>query len=89
MRIETSKRFERNFKKIRNDDLRNKIRTVIEKLEKNPFDVSLNTHKLKGHLSGIWACKVTLDQRIIFEIDEDEKGLYISLLSLGKHEEVY
>jgi addiction module RelE/StbE family toxin len=89
MRVETSKRFERAFKKFLDYDSKVKTKKVIEKLEINPFDPSLKTHKLKGRLTGLWACKVTDDLRILFEITEDEDGICILLNSVGTHDEVY
>jgi mRNA interferase YafQ len=89
MRIIPSKRFERNFDRVHDNRLRESITKTLEKLEINPFDPVLRTHKLKGRLSGVWACKVTSDYRILFEITEDDAGTCILLLSVGKHDEVY
>jgi addiction module RelE/StbE family toxin len=92
MKLNRTSKFGREYVKFAKHSLHilNKIDYVIKKLEVNPFEPSLRTHKLKGKLEGIWACKVTEDIRILFEIDEDEnKELCILLLSVGKHEEVY
>jgi addiction module RelE/StbE family toxin len=88
-----SGRFTKAVKKIikRQPELINKISLTIEKLEENPFEPSLHTHKLKGDLQGCFACTVEYDIRIVFEIHKfDEKELIeIFLLSIGSHDEVY
>ena len=69
--------------------LESELESAFNKLKKNPFEPSLKTHKLHGKLSGYWACKVTNDLRIIFELVEDKKEICIFLHSIGKHDEVY
>jgi len=39
---------------------------------RNPFDKSLNTHKLKGELVGFWSFSIDYSYRIIFDF-QDEK----------------
>lgn len=92
MKLNRSNKFGREYIKIakREQHILNKIDGALKKLEINPFDQSLRTHKLKGKLDGVWASKVTDDIRILFEIIEDNEGeLCIHLLSVGKHDEVY
>ncbi len=51
----------------------------------------LETHKLKGRLSGAWACSAGYDLRIVFEFVKVGKGKNddIFLLEIGTHDEVY
>jgi hypothetical protein len=57
------------------------------------INVPLAFHsKLKGKLSGSWACNVGYDLRIVFdfikkEVEQGESD--ILLLEIGSHEEVY
>ncbi|SHO80816.1 HigB toxin protein [hydrothermal vent metagenome] len=78
----TSRKF---FKKHRN--LINKFKLVTFKLNNNPFDVSLKTHKLKGHLSNKYACSLNYEYRIILTIEIIDKEIY--LIDIGTHDEVY
>ena len=55
----------------------------------SPFAASLDTHKLKGTLSGLWACSVTYDCRIVFDFVESEEGEVLLLFDIGTHDEVY
>jgi addiction module RelE/StbE family toxin len=85
--------FKRAYKsRIRNRKaLATKVNAVIQLLASDPFEPSLQTHKLKGALSGSWACSVEYDCRIVFdfvknpESGEDE----ILLIDVGTHDEVY
>ncbi|MHC5600092.1 MAG: type II toxin-antitoxin system RelE/ParE family toxin [Nostoc sp.] len=51
----------------------------------------MQTHKLKGKLSGAWACSVDHDCRIVFNfvqnIESGEEELL--LIDIGTHDEVY
>ena len=57
----------------------------------NPFAPQLETHKLKGKLSGSWACSAGYDLRIVFDFVKSEKSNTddILLLAIGTHDEVY
>lgn len=69
--------------------LKQKIFDALEKLISNPFERSLQTHRLKGRLDGLWACRVEYDCRIIFGFEEDSKNGGIVLIDIGDHDEVY
>jgi mRNA-degrading endonuclease YafQ of YafQ-DinJ toxin-antitoxin module len=51
----------------------------------------LKSHKLRGKLSGLWACYVEYDCRIVFAFDEmpGHDCELIVLIDIGKHDEVY
>lgn len=88
-----SKGFSRGFRKAtrNNVSLQEKIFSTLEKLSIQPFDPELKTHKLHGKLSGLWACEVEYDCRIVFTFEnEPETGkTFIVLADIGKHDEVY
>jgi addiction module RelE/StbE family toxin len=72
-------------------DQNNEIEKALRLLAEDPFDPQLQTHKLKGELSGTWACSAGYDLRIIFEFvkEEGKKGEDIFLIQIGTHDEVY
>jgi len=72
-------------------DLHNDIAEVLMLLVVNPFAPQLETHKLKGKLSGSWACSAGYDLRIVFDFVKTEKDREddILLLAIGTHDEVY
>jgi len=73
------------FKKHK--DLLSKYGTVLKQLQKDPFESSLKTHKLKGELSQYYSCSLTYEYRIVLylKIIDDE----IVLMNIGTHDEVY
>ena len=93
IKVVWSSGFKRSFKKItkKNSRLSNKIIETLRLLAINPFTPSLKSHKLAGHMEGLWSCSVTYDCRIIFNISEDGQLLemFILLIDVGSHDEVY
>lgn len=83
----------RAFKRLlkKQPDRREEIENILRLLLDNPFDPKLETHKLKGKLSGAWACSVGYDLRIIFDFvkEKDKKEDDIFLIEIGTHDEVY
>jgi addiction module RelE/StbE family toxin len=88
-----SNAFTRSFKRWmrKRPDLDNDIAEALRLLTVDPFVLQLETHKLKGKLSGSWACSAGYDLRIIFDFVKAEKGGEddIFLLAIGTHDEVY
>ncbi|OGW36398.1 MAG: hypothetical protein A2Y97_01880 [Nitrospirae bacterium RBG_13_39_12] len=69
----------------RNPSLEPQLEKVLIELKKDPFTPSLKTHKLKGDMEGLFACSLTHELRIIFELSSKT----IRLLDIGSHDEVY
>lgn len=88
-----SSSFKRAFKTVikRQPDLKAKIEAKLRLLADNPYNNSLRTHKLKGKLSGAWACSVEYDCRIVFGFVENQetKEEEIILIDIGTHDQVY
>ncbi len=72
-------------------DLDNDIAEALRLLVANPFAPQLETHKLKGKLSGSWACSAGYDLRIVFDFvkAKNDSADDILLLAIGTHDEVY
>lgn len=86
--------FKRAFKKNvkRTPRLQEAIFAALDLLEDDAFAPSLATHKLRGQLAGYWSCSVGYDCRIIFAFTPDPANpneQEITLLNIGKHDEVY
>jgi mRNA-degrading endonuclease YafQ of YafQ-DinJ toxin-antitoxin module len=88
-----SNAFTRSFKGWirKRPDLKSDIAEALKLLLVNPFAPQLETHKLKGKLSGSWACSAGYDLRILFDFvkTEKDKDDDILLLAIGTHDEVY
>ena len=83
------KAFKRTIK--RHPDLKKDMEKTLQLLANDPFNPQLETHKLKGKLSGTWACSVSHNQRIVFEFvkskEQNEDSIF--LIEIGTHDEVY
>ncbi len=79
--------FKRAFKTIikRKPELKSKIELKLRLLAENPYNPILRTHKLKGKLSGAWACTVEYDCRIVFCFEQNQETLEeeINLIDIG------
>jgi len=88
-----SSSFKRAFKNSikRKPELKPKIEERLRLLAADPYNPILRTHKLKGKLSGAWACSVEYDCRIVFsfETNRETQKSEILLIDLGTHDEVY
>ncbi|MEK6656009.1 MAG: type II toxin-antitoxin system mRNA interferase toxin, RelE/StbE family [Nitrospirota bacterium] len=88
-----SKTFIRAFKRVikKHPNLREDIEDALRLLVQDPFAPQLETHKLKGRLSGSWACSAGYDLRIVFDFVKNEKQKEddIFLIEIGTHDEVY
>ena len=80
--VKTAKKF---FKK--HLQLISKFKTIIQELEKNPFEPGLKTHKLKGGLKDKYALSLDYNYRLIVTVQIHEKE--VILWDFGTHDEVY
>ena len=81
MRINSSSRFKRSYKKQPShiqDDFDEKIRIFIS----NPFHPSLHTHKVSGNLADYYAFYLRDGYRVLFDFGED--GVVL-LINIGSH----
>lgn len=87
------KSFERAFKRRtrHNPTLQDQVFSTLTLLAENPFHPALDTHKLQGKLRGLWACSVSYDCRIVFELvrEKSKNKSVLLLVDIGTHEEVY
>lgn len=89
--VSWSPSFKRAYKKFsqKHPGLREKFEFSLRQLVADPFASSLDTHKLKGALAGLWACSVAYDCRIVFEIIKEGDDEVFLLIDIGTHDEVY
>ena len=69
-----SNAFARSFMRwMRNrPDMHKDIAEALDLLVVNPFAPQLETHKLKGKLSGSWACSAGYGLRVIFDLVKEQ-----------------
>ena len=85
-RTETFIRTAKKFLK-KHPQLIKKFKDVILILEKNPFDASLNTHKLKGKHKDKYG--VSLDYKYRFTVSIQIRDKEVILMDVGPHDVVY
>ena len=85
--------FVRAFKRAvrRQPELQARVEHTLKQLAEDPFHPTLHSHKLNGELTGVWACTVDYDNRILFEFVQNPNSgeEEILLLTMGTHDEVY
>ena len=82
MQIIYSPTFRRLYRRLERDiQQRAEMRESI--FRQNPFDARLDTHKLHGILSDLWAFSITRKIRITFEFGEHET---VTFHEIGDHD---
>ena len=85
MKIVFHKNFERQYKK-----LPEKVKTRIKDrnlfFEKDPYNLLLNNHALKGTYAGCRSFNITGDIRIIYKLLSDDSALF---MTIGSHSKLY
>ena len=84
-RVEFTTFSERKIKKLSTKQ-REQLFNVVKKLEINPFDKSLKTHKLSGKSTGYYSCSMNYSDRVIFIMVVNN---VIAIIDIGSHDEVY
>ncbi len=87
-----SNTFLRAFKRLvrKQPDIRKEVEETLKLLIQDPFIPQLETHKLKGKLSGSRSCSIGYNFRIIFDfVGNKQKENDIFLITIGAHDEVY
>ena len=83
--------FKRAYKRFfqKHPEWQGRFEFTLRQLVEEPFAPVLDTHKLKGALTGLWACSVMYDCRIVFEIIHEGDSEVLLLIDIGTHDEVY
>ena len=82
--IRSSRRFTR-----KHPQLADELQLTLALLAEDAFQPQLRTHKLKGKLTGSWACSAGYDLRFIFQFVKHNGKDAILLEGIGTHDEVY
>lgn len=85
MRVETTKKFDKQFKKL-SPKTQKAFAKRIELFLSDRDHYLLHTHSLSGNLKGLWSFNVNADVRVIF--DDSYDGVLI-LVAIGSHSELY
>lgn len=66
---------------------RQKVDLALRRFLKNPQDLTLRNHPLKGVLTGKRAISAAFNLRIVFKVEGDY--VRVLMLSVGTHNQVY
>lgn len=79
MRIRRTDRFKKDYQKLP-PEIQQRVDQKLRLLVQDFRHPSLRVHKLRG-VEGLWEFSVTMNYRVIFEIEED----CLILLAVGPH----
>lgn len=68
-------------------EIHGQYQKTLELLELNPKHPSLRLHDLEGRLKGMSSVSINMSYRIVLELEI--KGKEITLINIGKHDQVY
>ena len=86
-KIETSKKFKKQFKKLFSQNA-NFVLEIIEKLSNGEvLEQKYNDHKLKGNYSEYRECHIKPDLLLIYQ--RQEKILILTCIYVGSHSELF
>lgn len=84
MRITTTKKFDKQFRK-QSQKTQKEFANRIELFLVDINNPTLNTHKLSGKLKDLWSFNVSGDIRVVFDKSFD----IVVLEAIGSHRELY
>ncbi len=82
MRVIYSPKAKKDYKKLP-PEIKEKTKEAIKRFQEDPFDKSLENHKLKGRLKSLRSFSIDKNYRIIFEFD-DKGDAYLH--KMGDHD---
>lgn len=85
MRITTTKKFDKQFRK-QPQKIQKEFSNRIELFLIDLYNPILNTHKLSGELKDLWSFNVSGDIRVVFD---KSFGDVVVLEAIGSHSELY
>lgn len=75
----------KDAKKINSAGLRKKAESIIELLQKNPFQIPPSYEKLVGDLSGAFSRRINIQHRMVYQVYE--KGKTVKVIRMWTHYE--
>ncbi|MBW1956617.1 MAG: Txe/YoeB family addiction module toxin [Deltaproteobacteria bacterium] len=76
-RVVFTKQARKDAKKISAAGLRSKAETLLEILQKNPYQTPPPYEKLIGDLKGAYSRRINIQHRLVYQILDDEKAVKV------------
>ena len=83
--VEYHKRALKDIQELKQNNLGNKARQLVDLIKENPFQNPPPYEKLIGDLSGLYSRRINIQHRLIYQVIEDSKT--VKVLSLWSHYE--
>ncbi|MEX0931068.1 MAG: type II toxin-antitoxin system mRNA interferase toxin, RelE/StbE family [Candidatus Paceibacterota bacterium] len=85
MQIETTRKFDKQFRKLPTK-IQKEFAKRIDLFLTERNHALLHTHKLSGNLRGLWSFNVTADVRVVFDDSYED---VVILVAVASHIELY
>ncbi|MBE6134677.1 MAG: Txe/YoeB family addiction module toxin [Erysipelotrichaceae bacterium] len=72
-----SRQAEKDIRLVHEGGLGAKVKMLCEILQRNPFQNPPPYEKLRGHLEGKYSRRINIHHRLLYEVDEERKTVYI------------
>jgi Txe/YoeB family toxin of toxin-antitoxin system len=76
-RVVFTKQARKDAKKLSAAGLRSKAETLLEILQKNPYQTHPPYEKLIGDLKGAFSRRINIQHRLVYQIIDDEKAVKV------------
>lgn len=83
--IEYHKRALKDIQKLKQSNLGNKAKQLVDLIKENPFQNPPPYEKLIGDLSGLYSRRINIRHRLVYQVIDDSKT--VRVLSLWSHYE--
>ena len=84
-KIEYHKRALKDIEKLKQSNLDNRTKQLIEMIKVNPFQNPPTYEKLVGDLKDLYSRRINIQHRLVYQVLEDKK--IIRILSMWSHYE--
>ena len=75
-----TKRAKSDIVKLKEAGLDKKAKSLVDLLRDNPFVSPPTFEKLKGDLSGVYARRINIKHRLVYQVDENERIVKIIMM---------
>ena len=72
-----SKLADKDKKLLKQAGLVDKVITLLDIIENNPYETPPTYEKLRGNLEGLCSRRISLQHRLVYKVDEEKKEIFV------------
>jgi toxin YoeB len=72
-----TKQAQKDAKKLASSGLKNKAKSLLETIQKDPYQIPPPYEKLVGDLSGAYSCRINIQHRLVYQVYEKEHAIKV------------